>query len=172
MRAILAFVLSVAVGAIASAQDAPAGKRFSPRDAGFDVVFPAEPTLRDTSDGTDTIHVATGPQRKKVEDLYLTCHWIVNEKLRQEKNVPAYLLGVVQGAVQASKGKLLENKEIALNGFPGRQYIIEVNDRNTMATRVYFAGDRVIYVGVVGNDHDAVTGAEARQFLDSLRIQK
>lgn len=172
MREAWALVFSVAAVAAALAQDAPNGTRFAPRGARFDVWFPAEPTLRDTSDGDNTIHVATGPQRKTADDLYLTCHWVLNDELREEKNVPAYLFGVVQGAVQSSKGKLLENKEIALNGFPGRQYVIEVNDRNTLATRVYFADDRVIYVGVMGKNHDAVIGPEARQFWDSLRIGK
>lgn len=156
----------------AGAQDEPKGKLIAPKDAGFELRFPSEPKLQKLDGGDNTIHVA-GVTRKTVEGLAFTCHWIIRDKGFENKTAEAaYLQGQVQGSVQGSKGKLVEDKEIALNDFPGRQFIIEVDKQNMLLSHLYLAGRRVIRVTVMGKDREAVTSAEALRFFNSLKISK
>lgn len=75
-----------------------------------------------------------------------------------------------EGAVASAKGKLLSEKALDLQGWPGREVLIE-GPRGRVRTRIYAADKRLYQVMVVGNAR-MVGGRDADRFLASFRLDK
>lgn len=172
MKSFVFLALGVFCVSFAAAQEKAEGYLLAPQGVGFEVRFPTEPVRGQVPSGDDIVYSAKTP-RKKLDELGLSCHWILHkEPLGDEKAVAKFLKDNAQGAFKASRGKLLEDEVISLNGIPGRKYTIEINEQNVLTTRVYAIGSRAIYVGVMGKDRDAVSAPEATRFFDSLKIRE
>src|SRR5262249_43334087 len=138
---------------------------YAPKEANFEVRFPSDPTVKMTPHGSETIHVA-GIQRQAVDGLGYVCQWVIKEKLfGSEEAEVAYLKGQQEGALKSSRGNLVSEKEISLNGVPGREFIIEYDDQNVLRCRVYLAGKRVVNLQVWGKDKEAVSSKDAVKFF-------
>jgi len=147
-------------------------KLYAPKEATFKVRFPSDPTLKTTPHGSETIHVA-GVQRQGVDGLGYVCQSLLMEKPYNSREAEAtYLKGQQNGALKSSNGKLVAEKEITLGGVPGREFIIQVADKNVLHSRVYLASSQVINLQVWGRDTEAVSSKEAIMFLDSLTLGK
>ena len=152
--------------------DYTAWKTYSPAEAAFEVRFPSEPTVKVASPDTGNFHIA-GIQRHALNTLGYTCQWSIREKPFSNKEEESeYLKGQQTGALASSKGKLVEQKEITQDGFPGRQFIIEFGSQNTLHCRSYLAGKRVITLQVGQRSRNRQCSADAIKFLDSLKISK
>jgi hypothetical protein len=143
---------------------------YAPSEGEFEVRFPKKPELKMMDLNGQPVHVA-GIRQNKVEDLSFTCHWFVNEKPEEyDAAETIYLMGFQVGAVNASKGRLIEGREIFLDGFRGRDFTIAIADTRVARNRVYVAGRRVIDLGVMGPSQEAISTGDALKFLDSLKI--
>jgi hypothetical protein len=112
-----------------------------------------------------------GVQRRAANELGYTCQWTIREKAYSSREaVTGYLRGQQAGALKSSKGKLVEEKDITLDGVPGREFTIELPDKNRMRCRSYLAGKRVVTLQVVGKDLESVRSTDAVKFFESLRI--
>jgi len=153
-----------------SEHDVSNWSRYAPAEGDFEVSFPTTPELKMMTLDGQPVHVAA-VRRTKVEDLSFTCHWFVNEKPHEhDAGEIIYLRGYQYGAVTAAKGKLIEEKEIDLEGYRGRDFTIAFTDTDVGRTRVYVAGRRVISLGVAGRNKEATSTGDALKFLDSLKI--
>lgn len=155
-----------------SEHDYQGWKEYAPPEAAFEVRFPREPVVRPPSPPNGIFHVA-GVQRQAVDELGYTCQWTIKEKAIGSKEVEAvYLKAQQTGALQSSQGKLVEEKDITLDGATGREFIIEYPDKQLFRCRSYLAGKRVITLQVMGKDTESVRSMDAAKFFDSLRINK
>jgi len=147
-------------------------KRYAPAEAAFEVRFPSEPIVHAPSNATGNLHVAA-VQRKVVDELAFICQWTIKDRPYANRAAEsAYLMGQQIGAVNASKGRLVEAKDINLSDALGRECIIAIDDQNVSRSRTFLAGKRMISLQVMGKDVGAVRSADATKFFDSLKISK
>ena len=140
-------------------------KKYAPSEAAFQVLFPKEPVVKTPSPATGNFYVV-GVQRQALDDVGYICQWTIKEKAPNKE----YLKDQQMGALNSSRGKLVEESDITLDGVPGREFIIELPDKNVSRWRSYVAGNRVISVQVQGKDVESVRSGDAVMFLDSLNI--
>ncbi|MBN1420438.1 MAG: hypothetical protein JXP34_16795 [Planctomycetes bacterium] len=146
-------------------------KRYAPAEAGFEAWFPEPPVIKPASAATGNFHVA-GLLRRTAGGVVFTCQWIVREKSFSGEAAAAYLQGQQLGAVKSANGRLVEEREIVLDGVPGREFVIETADGRLLRCRAYLAGKRLITLQVLGTGTQAIRSAEVVKFLDSLTISK
>jgi hypothetical protein len=147
-------------------------KQYAPTEPGFEVWFPSEPLVRAASQATGNLHVA-GVQRRGPDDLAFTCQWKIRDQpFASPEAELAYLMGQQLGALKSTKGRLLVEQEITLDGSRGREFIIAIDDTNVNRIRSYLAGKRMVSLQVLGKDKEAVHSTDATKFLDSLKFRK
>lgn len=78
--------------------------------------------------------------------------------------------GARDGAVGNVNGKLLSEKKITVDGWPGRELVIAAEGLKTHA-RVVLVGDRLVQALVVTAE-DSTQTADVRTYLDSMKILK
>jgi hypothetical protein len=97
----------------------------------------------------------------------------MREKPFEKKELEAaYLKGQQLGVLQATKGKLISEKEISVDGAQGREFIIQVSDKDMARTRIVMAGRRVVHLQVWGMDQNALQSKDTEKFLQSLKFTK
>lgn len=74
------------------------------------------------------------------------------------------------GGVKAVKGKLVSEKDVKLGKYPGRMIVVE-SDKNWFQVRFYVTETKLIQVIVTG-PKEFVEGADAKKFMDSLKIDE
>jgi hypothetical protein len=171
MRSCLPFATLALAAASLSAQPEREWRRYAPKGAGFEVLLPSDPAVKETPHGTETLHVAA-VQRKAVESLGYVCQWLKAGPFANQEAEAAYLQGQQEGSLRASKGKLLAEKEIRLGAAAGREFVVAVSEGNVLRCRVFLAGGKVINLQVWGRDEDAVRSKDAQRFLASLKFSK
>jgi hypothetical protein len=172
MRIALVLLATVLIPWLASAQDESKWKVFAPKDAGLAVKFPGDPVVKSGMHEGETVYLA-GIQRKAIDDLGYVVQWTTKEKAFADKMVEGeFVRNFQKGAVLSTKGKLVEEKEVSLDGLVGRQFIIELPDKNVLHSRVYVAGKRVVNLQAWGKDKEAVCSKDAMRFFESLTISK
>ena len=146
--------------------------RYAPADAQFEVRFPSEPIVQPPSQANGNLHVA-GVERKTVNSLAFICQWTIEKQPKASRAAEAaYLMGQQIGAVNSTKGRLVEGKDITLGDVNGREFTVAVGKDDVTRVRGYLAGKRMISLQVVGKDTEAVRSIDAQKFLDSLQISK
>jgi hypothetical protein len=81
------------------------------------------------------------------------------------------LAGAAEGAAQNVNGTLEENDDITLSGFPGKSLLIKTPQGAFVRGKICIdpAGPTLIQIQCVG-PKDFVDGADARGFLESLKV--
>ena len=160
---------------IKSNHDYTGWKRIAPKGGAFEIRFPVEPTINMTTpvrSGTGVVHTV-GIQRLDVDHLGFVCSWSLLAKAYGSRvSEDSYLRGTQARALQTSRGKLIEEKPIILNGVSGREYLHEVSPGNVKCCRLYLADKRLISLQVAGKDQEALRSEDVVKFLDSLKIAK
>jgi hypothetical protein len=155
-----------------SEHDYQGWKRYAPTESGFEVWFPREPQEKAASPATGNLHVA-GVQRRAVDELAFTCQWKINDKPRANREAEvAYLLGQQTGALNSTKGRLVDGRTINLDGWQGREFTIAINNEHVSRVRTYLVGKRMISLQVLGKDAEAVRSNDAKTFFESLKINQ
>jgi hypothetical protein len=147
-------------------------KEFVSKEGGFSVVMPGTPTsgtqVAKTPIGAVTVHLFAA-EVKNQGRAYLVTYNDVPELAGQPVDVEKGLDGSRDGILANMPGsKLLEEKKISLDGFPGRELTIEVPGKGTARWRVYMVKPRLYQVVAFGPKD--ITGlAEADKFFDSFK---
>ena len=138
----------------------------------FAVSFPSRPTAR-----VSTVETATGP---------LTFHeWVLSaaphfrfayvdypESIEAPERVKQVLDATRDGRVRQVKGTLLEEKEVSLEGHPGRYAKVRAGDGQVIRSRNYAVGNRGYFLMFTTRD-DATPAAydeTAARFFDSFKL--
>ena len=120
---------------------------FQPEGGGFSIVppYPLQETTQsvDTDAGPIEVHMFVAEQGQKA--------WLVGysdypEALVEASDPATMLAGARDGAVSNVNGQLVSDAEIALNGYPGREFSASVTQNGqeiVLRQRVYMVGNRL-----------------------------
>ncbi len=89
-------------------------------------------------------------------------------------DVNVVLDGARDGAVANTNGKLVSEKKITIDGWPGRELVIAAESEGlklVTVARVVLVDNRLVQALVVSSE-DAKNDADVRTFLDSMKIVK
>jgi|SRR6266542_2741320 len=152
--------------------DPPAkeGKSFTSDKGGFSVTLPpgasAAKEKEQTSGTAKVITVASQlPDRTA---LNVTVARFPADALKGATDEDR-LKRVRDGLARSFRGKITSDKEVKLDGNPGRDLGIEVVGGTLSRVRVYMVKDRLIQIMVLG-PKTTVNSKEADQFLDSFKL--
>jgi TonB family protein len=151
-------------------------KEYSPAEESFSVLLPGKPTegvqAVDTPFGKLNMHIFTLKSLAFYGVLYMDYPESANIK-----DTRAFLNGVRDGGLKADKGTLLEEKEIALDGAPGRFLKVQLGNGYTRRTKIYFIKNRVYHLSITTWDKDAPDAIArfhneiADKFLNSFKLK-
>jgi hypothetical protein len=147
---------------------------FGPKDGGFTVLVPAQPTehKKQVKSSNGTVDVLLFEVPVSPGDGRL----IVGVSEFPESMIVAgtedkRLDNARDGAVASAKGKLKREKSLVLGTYPGRELYIEVEGKATVLMRLYAVKNRLYQLVVVGSA-DLVTSQTAEKFLVSFKLAK
>ncbi len=173
IRLCLGVALPLALGA-AQPENLPAGWRvFASKEGGFAVALPDAPT-----ETKQRVRTATGHL-----DVYLfvvegkdgSAYVVTYSDLPPEEVRPGAedkrLDFAREGAVDNARGKLRSEKKITVDGFPGRDLLIETPKDLAIRMKIIVARRRLYQAMAMGTGR-FVHSKDAALFLDSLRLDK
>jgi len=165
------FMLTGAGRNIFSSISAPAAwQEFSSADGNFAVLMPGTPSYEKknstTALGPIDMHMFT--LNIKRDAAYLIMYSDYPEIVTRAK--PEDLLdGGRDGALSNTKGKLVGEQNMSLDGFPGREIVVEVPGKGLLKLRVFLVGRRLFQVMAVGT-REMVEHEDASKYLTSFRL--
>jgi hypothetical protein len=147
-------------------------EKYNPAEGGFHAFFPKKPVVKKASPATGNFHVI-GVQRSALDELGFSCQWKMKDQPSSNKDAEvAYLLGQQTGMVLSAKGKLIEGKEISVDGVLGRDFIVKIDEANTFRCRAFVSGKLIGTLTVYGKDAETVRSGDAKKFLESFKMSK
>jgi hypothetical protein len=149
-------------------------KPFTPQDGSFTVLFPAAPTEHKKS-----IKVADGTVEAVLFEVLVPASdgkFLVGYSEFPEASIKPgtedkRLDNARDGAVAATKGTLMGQKILLLDGYPGRELDIKIDAKTKVKVRLYAVKNRLYQLVVLGND-DLVGSKESEKFLASFKLLK
>ena len=171
--AVTIFILGIALFLLRDQLSGSAGWReFAPEEGRFSILVPRTP--RET---TETVETEMGTHD---EHTFTVIHgdiaYIVNygDYPQSLRNVDsrAMLDALRDGAVESVGGKLLSERAISVDGYPGREVKIKVsNDSETaiMQVRIYIVRNRLYYIYTIAPETRA-SSPDVKKFLDSFKL--
>jgi len=183
-NSILAIALLLAAPniSIAAPIPAPATKiaqaswyTYTAQDGSYTVKFPQAPTERSRSipsaAGELTI-LMVGYQDQEQKSSYITTSVTFPVK-PSDYDVQKGLDGAREGLLRGTNGKITEEKNITLNGLPGREIAIEGSNGTVTRVRVFIDPQGpTLYQAVFVSEGSKASTTEASTFLNSLNIPK
>jgi TonB family protein len=156
--------------------DPKAWKEFSSAGGRFTVLLPGTPTekvqSRDSPVGTLDVHDFT-----LITSYYYGVTYIeYPPNVEEGGDVKAFLDSVIGAGVKSVGGTLLEEKDISLDGHPGRFVRVQAGNGYVMRIRSYVVGNRIYQIGITMREADAPQAIAkfhdetAAKFLDSFRL--
>jgi hypothetical protein len=151
-------------------------KEFSPKEGGFRVLMPGEPTKKtrklETPQG-DAVIVTYSIQTRKAAFLVIRSDLPPKVDVTDAKKL---LDDARDKGVKNSGGTLRDEKEIELDGHPGREMTLELPDSKVKGggiykTRIYLVGHAHLQVITLAPKSEANL-KEINAFLDSFRLKE
>jgi hypothetical protein len=140
-KSILLLITLMLACCLASCSAPPAPKEFKSEAGRFTVMTPAplqesvQPV--ETQTGNIDLHLFTGQQD---EIAYVVGYCDYSPEVAKPHNAEAMLDGACDGAVSNTKGKLIAEDNITLDGHPGREVVIQIahEDQPPMIIKGHF----------------------------------
>jgi hypothetical protein len=155
----------------------PEWEEYRSTEGRFTVRFPETPVPKtvphkDASGKVTQFHLV-GVRRHGAEGFGYAVQYFDRPNPPGDKVAEATYLKEVQAAAQlGAKGKLLAEKEIDLNGVPGREFSIKGTKDTCMRYRVYAVGARTYTLWFSAKDEKALDSETARKFFKSFQLLK
>jgi len=150
-----------------------AWKEFRSEAGGFSILMPGTPTEETQTQATELgdidIHMFSY-EAKYV--AYMVGYNLLPQAIVALSAPDALLDGACEGQSSSVGGVELSRKEIALDGYPGREMEIQAEDEGqvrTLHTRIYLVKDKLYQILVVG-DEDQRGAEDTLKFLDSFKL--
>lgn len=142
-------------------------KEFTSKEGGFSVLMPKQPVKRKQTAPSDAgpINVYMFTVNMGVVDYGVMYHDIQGKVTDPESSLDA----ARDGAVKSARGVLMTEKEISLDGNPGREIRIKARDNIIYTARIYLVRQRFYQTMVTVPEGVDVTRA-ARRFMDSFKL--
>lgn len=148
-------------------------KSFTSKEGKFKIEFPAQPTESKQNvpspigQLTANLFTAEIPQSMSV---YVVAYTDYPANL-VKKSDDAVLDGARDGCVKNVQGKLLSEKKLTLDKYPGREIAVELPGQARYRARIYIVNLRLYQVITVGSEA-FVKSKDADKFLDSFQLTK
>jgi len=154
-----------------SSVNAPAAwQEFSSAEGNFAVLMPGTPTHEKTSTNTAVgpidMHMFT--LNIKRDAAYMVMYNDYPE-IVTKASPEALLDGGRNGALANTKGKLIGEQSISLDGFPGREIVIDVPGKGLMKVRAFLVRQRLFQVLAVGTK-EKIDHEDTAKYLTSFRL--
>lgn len=168
----MGLALSLCFGAPAAAQK---WEKFAPAGGDFSVLMPGKPVKTDqemqTAFGKLVNHMFL---LQSGEAVYMVSYGDFPEPVSDPAVIKRMLDSARDNAIQATSGRLKEEKEIKLGGHTGRELLVVLPAGLTRA-RAYWVGKRLYQVVVLMPEGKGAAGEKAREetmakFLDSFAL--
>lgn len=149
-------------------------KTFESTEGKFSILF-----LKDPEEQTESVPTVIGTLETKfymveTKDMAFSVNFVdYPAEIIQSGDVKMMLDGGVQGAVSNVDGTLLEQKDISLDGHPGREMRAEAKlegDDVIFKARIYLVENRLYMIQVVSLKSKA-SSADVDKFLDSFQLK-
>jgi len=166
------FLLAIALppfpGSLAAANKA--WKMVQPENGGFTCEMPGE-----AKKATQNVFTAAGPINVVTYSLEVPKGTYMVNATAIPRNAPAAttvqrLDGARDGAVKNVKGKLLSEKQIKLDRYPGRELLIEPRQGVYIHQRIFMVEDRLIQAVAVSPSKEATE--DIARFFNSVKLSK
>jgi len=155
---------------------AGAPKLLKSEDGGFEIQTPI--TLKEESQSTPTaagnimLHMYTG----ETNDRAYVVGYADYPAALVKMNDPQKLLdGARDGNIGSFQGKIVEEKKITIDGFPGRELTVDARLKNTidanMRARFYIVNNRLYQIMVIG-EKGKISTTDMDSFLQSFKLTK
>ena len=142
-------------------------QEFTSEDGGFSVLMPGKPeeeTLRQESEG---VEIASDMYRVQADNV---SYMVLITPLQEEALAldPAEFFDQYRDNIlESTKAELKEEKEITLDGNPGRE--LSLNQPSEVGRQRMYLVDNLLYQTVIGGPEQKVT-RDATKFLDSFKL--
>jgi serine/threonine-protein kinase len=155
---------------VSGTSKAAAWQEFTSPEGNFAVLMPGTPAYEKkgtaTAAGSIDMHLFTSePDR---DAAYIVMYSDYPEIVL---NVPAQKIldGGRDGAVANSRGRLLGEQELSLDGFPGREFTIDVQGKGLLKARAFLVRQRM-YTIIAAGTREKVEQGDTAKFLTSFRM--
>jgi serine/threonine-protein kinase len=165
------FMMTDAGQKLLSSTTAPAAwQEFSSAEGNFAVLMPGTPSYEKKSQSTALgpidMHMFT--LNLKRDAVYMVMYSDYPEIVTRAKPVDL-LDGGRNGALSNTKGKLVGEQNMSLDGFPGREIVIEVPGKGLMKLRAFMVRQRLFQVMAVGTK-EKIDHEDTAKYLTSFRL--
>jgi hypothetical protein len=159
----------VAPSVVAQPNPSAAMIQFVNKEGEFSVKLPSEPKAStqevDTAVGKVTMHMFTVETNSGA-----TAFMVIYSDYPSALDPATAVDGAITGEVGSFKGKIVADKKVTLNGWPGRTVTIEGADVNCLSS-AYMAGNRLYQVMFATSKGEAIP-SDGTDFIASFQITK
>ncbi len=153
----------------------PAAEKVNSKEGGFTATFPAKPKQdkveHKTPKGKLKIHQFL--YTRKDDTVFGVIYTDFPKGFLDDLDARKVLDNARDGGVKNVSGKLMRDKEVQLNGRPGRSFDILVEKTGVeISTRIYFDKSRLYQVIVSSEKKGETKSRQAKAFLDSFKLMK
>ena len=146
---------------------------FTPAQGGFTISMPDKPKADVLSTNTAVGVIDLNIFLIEMDDsAYIVSYADYPESLVRNNNTDVMLDGARDGAVANVDGKLLAERRITLQGYPGRELLVEAQSKGVQGlvrARVYLVGRRLYQMLVAGSEAQ-FSESDAEIFLNSFQL--
>jgi len=151
-------------------------KTYSSSHGGFSILMPGTPS--EQRQGMDTALgriYATDYRVHQKNVVYFASYGDYPPGFVNRSNVNTVLIGVRDGAIGGINGRLLTERFISLDGYPGLEYVAEFTFRNpgdaTVKSRIYLKNNRLFQISIFGLRNE-VSVAQQNKYLNSFKLSR
>ncbi len=144
-------------------------KEFASKEGRFSANFPTEPTVESKKDAKGDVTVTT---QSTTENGAIAFFVIYSDVMGDFSIVNAK--EILKQSANAAKADPKSYKEVPLNGYPGLEFVAEIEKPDTkvlMKTRLYLVKNR-LYQVIAAAEQSKKDKAEFDKFLDSFRLSE
>ena len=151
----------------------PGWHQYQSDDKKLTLHYPRKPTVnakqQQMAQG-DTTVTSVGLPRTQPGENSMVLTWYDVKKGKKGAELQTYLQGVEKGTVQGRQATALSSKEAQFNGQTGRDFTYEAKGV-FYRTKLFLFSQRFVSLTYLANSEAELTGKEAKQFFDSLKVK-
>jgi hypothetical protein len=147
---------------------------FTSKEGKFTVLFPGKPketkrTLQSPFGPVELNSFSVSPLQPVSTYVVIFSDYPANFEKKSDAD---FLDSSRDGSVKNSGGKLLSEKKLTLDKYPGRELLLEApNQGGLFRQRIFIVGNR-LYQLIVGGAEEVAKSKGADKFLDSFKLQE
>ncbi|HCA93742.1 MAG TPA: hypothetical protein DEP38_03445 [Cyanobacteria bacterium UBA9226] len=149
-------------------------KPFSSAEGGFTLLMPGtpKPVEQNLNTPNGRINLKGFMVQRRNEANYLVIYTDLPSKtIENDKDIEELFDGIVEGFQRRTRGELVNEENITLNNFPGREFKMELSGNITARSRVYLVNQR-LYQLVVVTPREEDLPQSIQGFLDSFQVNR